>query len=107
MLLSVGMIKHSQSTQSNKFAISLQYLKKEVSHKVFNKNMIKQNFTCEIKYFSVTTAFLFCFDAKHLGILRESSHLRFCLVAVVFLYFKSYWFSVAISEKQRTALKSE
>ena len=27
--LLVGMIKHSQSTQSNKFAISLQYLKKK------------------------------------------------------------------------------
>ena len=26
----MGMLKHSQSTQSNKFAISLQYLKKEV-----------------------------------------------------------------------------
>ena len=32
MILSLlmGMIKHSQRTQSNKFAISLQYLKKEV-----------------------------------------------------------------------------
>ena len=30
--LLMGMIKHSQSTQSNKFAISLQYLKKEVRH---------------------------------------------------------------------------
>ena len=32
MILSIlpGMIKHSQSTQSNKFAICLQYLKKEV-----------------------------------------------------------------------------
>ena len=28
--LLMGMIKHSQSIQSNKFAISLQYLKKEV-----------------------------------------------------------------------------
>ena len=28
--LLLGMIKHSQSTQSNKFVISLQYLKKEV-----------------------------------------------------------------------------
>ena len=28
--LLMGMIKHSQSTQSNQFAISLQYLKKEV-----------------------------------------------------------------------------
>ena len=29
-IITAGMIKHSQSTQSNKFAISLQYLKKEV-----------------------------------------------------------------------------
>ena len=28
--LLMGMIKHSQSTQSNKFSLSLQYLKKEV-----------------------------------------------------------------------------
>ena len=28
--LLIGMIKHSQTTQSNKFGISLQYLKKEV-----------------------------------------------------------------------------
>ena len=32
--LLLGMIKHSQSTQSNKFAISLQYLKKEVRKEV-------------------------------------------------------------------------
>ena len=30
----MGMIKYSQSTQSNKFAISLQYLKKEVRNGV-------------------------------------------------------------------------
>ena len=30
----LGMIKYSQSTQSNKFAISLQYLKKEVRKEV-------------------------------------------------------------------------
>ena len=30
-----GLIKHSQSTQRNKFAISLQYLKREVSYKAF------------------------------------------------------------------------
>ena len=29
----MGMIKHPQSTQSNKFAVSLQYLKKEVRDK--------------------------------------------------------------------------
>ena len=32
--LLMGMIKHSQSTQSNKFAIYLQYLKEEVSNGV-------------------------------------------------------------------------
>ena len=32
---SMGLIKHSQSTQSNKFAASLQYFKKEDSHKAF------------------------------------------------------------------------
>ena len=36
MILSllIGMINHSQSTQSNKFVISLQYLKKEVRDEV-------------------------------------------------------------------------
>ena len=32
--LLMGMIKHSQSTQSNKFAISLQYLEKEIRNGV-------------------------------------------------------------------------
>ena len=32
--LLMGMIKHSQSTQSNKLAISLQYLKEEVRDEV-------------------------------------------------------------------------
>ena len=32
--LLMGMIKHSQSTQSNKFVISLQYLKKKVRNEV-------------------------------------------------------------------------
>ena len=31
----MGMIKHSQSTKSNKLAIAVQYLKNEVSHKAF------------------------------------------------------------------------
>ena len=37
--LLMGMIKYSQSTQSNKFAMSLQYLKKEVAngHQSFYK----------------------------------------------------------------------
>ena len=33
--LLLGMIKHSQSTQSNKLPIALRYLKNEVSHKDF------------------------------------------------------------------------
>ena len=33
--LLMSMIKHSQSTQSNKLSIALQYLKNEVSHKAF------------------------------------------------------------------------
>ena len=33
--LLMSMIKHSQSTQSNKFAISLRYFKKEVSDRVY------------------------------------------------------------------------
>ena len=32
--LLMGMIKHSQSTQSNKFSISLQYLKKKIRNRV-------------------------------------------------------------------------
>ena len=34
MSLLIGMIKHSQSTQSNNFAISLQYLQKKVRNRV-------------------------------------------------------------------------
>ena len=34
LLLLMGMIKHSQSTQSNNFAISLQYFKKEVRNRI-------------------------------------------------------------------------
>ena len=30
----MGMVKHSQSTQNSKFALSLQYLKKEVKDEV-------------------------------------------------------------------------
>ena len=35
LLLLIDMIKHFQSTQSNKLAIALQYLKREISHKAF------------------------------------------------------------------------
>ena len=41
--LFIGMIKHSQSTHGNKFAISLQYLKKEVSEGVHFLHGDKQN----------------------------------------------------------------
>ena len=44
MILSLllGIIKHSQSTQSNKLSIDLQYLKNEVSRKPFNINLIEK-----------------------------------------------------------------
>ena len=51
----MDMIKHYQSTQSNKFAIPLHYLKKEVRDGV---------------------AFAFYCDAKHSDILWGSSHSR-------------------------------
>ena len=40
--LLMGMIYYSQSTQSNKFAISLQYLKKEVRNGVFDGSSQKR-----------------------------------------------------------------
>ena len=40
----IGTIKHSQSTQSNKFAISLQYLSKEVMNGVHFEAHQDQNF---------------------------------------------------------------
>ena len=33
-MILMGMVKHSQSSQNRKFAMSLQYLKKEVKHEV-------------------------------------------------------------------------
>ena len=33
IILLLGMVSHSQSTQRNKLAMSLQYLEREVSHK--------------------------------------------------------------------------
>ena len=39
--LLMGIIKHSQSTQFNKFAISLQYLQKEVSEGVHFLRLVK------------------------------------------------------------------
>ena len=58
----MGMIKHSQRNQSNKFAISLQYLNKEVSHKYFLLKYNNQN------------AFLFYCDVKNSDTLQQSSH---------------------------------
>ena len=63
--LLIGMFKHSQSTQSIKLAITLQYLTNEVSHKAFLVKIDKESFTRIIKYFSVVTAFVFYCDAKH------------------------------------------
>ena len=34
LLFLIGMVKHSQSSQNSKFAMSLQYLKKEVKDEV-------------------------------------------------------------------------
>ena len=98
--LLMGTIKHSQSTQSNKFATSLQYLKKEVKDGVHFLHADKhQNFfrlallflmevarhvqTCQnmnlvifLQYNkkSVATHFVFYCDAKYSGILQGSSH---------------------------------
>ena len=68
----MGMIEHSQITQSNKFVIPLQYLKKEVSDGGFLHADKHQSFYIILK--SVTTAFVFFCDAKHLDILRGSNH---------------------------------
>ena len=40
----VDLIKHSQSTESNKLAISLQYLKKEVRNGVEDQNFYKLDY---------------------------------------------------------------
>ena len=43
LLLLMGMIKHPQSTQSNKFLIFLRISKKELAIKLFKKSMINTN----------------------------------------------------------------
>ena len=48
LLLLMGMIKHSQNTQSNKFAISLQYLKKEVRNGVHFLHADKHQSFCKL-----------------------------------------------------------
>ena len=44
----MGMIKHSQSTQSNKFAIYLQYLKKEVRDRAHFLHADKHQSFCKL-----------------------------------------------------------
>ena len=51
-------IKHSQSTQSDKLAIALQCLKKEVNHKAFQEKLDKERFTRVIKKISAANAFV-------------------------------------------------
>ena len=92
------MIKHSQSTQSNKFAISLQYLKKEVRKGVHFLHADEQSFyklgllfLMEVAGYvesnqiifvkSIAAAFVFYFDAKHSDILQGSRH-----VIVIYLF---------------------
>ena len=96
----MGMIKYSQFTQSNKFAISLQYLKKEVrngSHfwhadkrpsfhslvlsflmEVAShvQNIQNRKLVILLQYIkkNCRNCFVFYCDAKHF--LRESSHVR-------------------------------
>ena len=95
--LLLGMIKHSQSTQSNKLAISLQYLKirsqegslcfacrrtsKFLQVRIFvfdGSGQICPNYSKQevgnIFAKSVAAIFMFYCDAKHSDILRGSSH---------------------------------
>ena len=98
----MGMIKHSQITQSNKFAISLQYLKKVVRNgghfwhsdkrQSFYKlvlsflmevarhvqNTQNRNLVIFLQYMKKNSCnyFVFYCDAKHSDILWGSSHVR-------------------------------
>ena len=54
--LLIGMIKHSQGTQSNKFVISFQYLKKEVRDVVHFLHAGKQSFYKLPSWFLVEVA---------------------------------------------------
>ena len=95
----MGMIKHSQITQNNKFAISLQYLKKEVRNggdfwhtdkrQSFYKSVLSflmevarhvqntqnRKLVIFLQYIkkSSCNCVVFCRDAKHSDILRVSS----------------------------------
>ena len=99
----MGIIKHSLITQSNKFGISLQYLKKEVkigghfwhadNRQSFYKlvlsflmevarhvqNTENRKLVVFLKYIKKNcgNCFVFDCDAKHSDILRGSSHVRF------------------------------
>ena len=108
----MGMIKHSHITQSNKFAISSQYAKKEVSNEgdiwhadkrqsffklvlSFLKKVARQVQNTRNKKLVVflqyikkncRNCFMFYCDAKHSDILRGSSHVRcylFCKLSTV------------------------
>ena len=99
--LQVGFIGFDESGQLcpksdyRKLLIFLQYLRKKmlmklifcmqinikVSYKLILTSWVclaRQNFTSAIKYFSVATAFVFYYDAKHLDILRRSSPVVTC-----------------------------
>ena len=89
----MDMIKHSQSTESNKFVIFLQYIKKEFRDGIHFLHADKHqadiivfdgsNQTCPkyLKYF-------YC-DAKHSDILRGSSYVRYYLLFVTLNEFLS------------------
>ena len=59
--LLMGMIKHSQSTQSNKFAISLQYLKKKLGMEFI---------FCMQKNIKISTSWHYCFRWKWLDMFK-------------------------------------
>ena len=104
--LLLGIIKHPQSIQSNKFTISLQYLKKEVrnavhflqadKHESFYKSALSL-LTEAARHVQSTknrelVIFLQykkkCFDAKHLDILWGSSPVRCYLSLQVLVLLK-------------------
>ena len=55
--LLTDMIKHSHSTQSNKLAIALKYLKMKLVIKLFNKNLVKKVFYMQNKIFQCRNCF--------------------------------------------------
>ena len=107
--LLMGMIKHSQITQSNKFAISLQYLKKDVRNgghfwhadkrQSFYKlvlsflmevarhvqNTQNRKLVIFLQYIkkNCRNCFVFYCDAKHSDILWGSSHVHCYLLNLI------------------------